>query len=215
MTFVLYGRDVWAILAAYLLGCLTAGYYLVWFRTDDDVRLTGSGSAGATNVGRVLGRPGFVVTFLWDFTKGALAVGLASYGQASPVAVTLTLPAVVAGHIWPVQLGFRGGKGIAPCLGALLLYDPRALGMFLGLAAGGLVLMRHLGLAGATAFAVTPLVLLASDRFALAVVLGFSAMAVMILVAHRPNIRDELRRFLSEARTRHTKPGAAGEQPYG
>jgi len=203
------GRDAWVIVAAYLLGCLTAGYYLVWLRTDDDVRLTGSGSTGATNVGRVLGRPGFVVTLLWDFTKGVLAMWLARYSQVGSTTVLLALLAVVAGHIWPVQLGFRGGKGIAPCLGAWLVYDPRALLVFGLLTAAAWTVVRPFGLAGLAALAVAPLVLFLSGRFDLPIVFGFSAMGVMILIAHRRNIREELGRLWSESRARRARRGAA------
>src|SRR5574339_339768 len=119
-----YGEEMLVILVAYALGCFTAGYYLVRWWTGEDVRYSGSGSSGATNVGRVLGRPGFLFTLLLDLTKGCLAVWLAEYLRLRPTTAVLSMLAVVAGHIWPLQLRFRGGKGVATGLGALLVLEP-------------------------------------------------------------------------------------------
>jgi glycerol-3-phosphate acyltransferase PlsY len=110
---------------AYLIGCFITGYYLVRARMGQDVRETGSGSAGARNVGRLLGRTGFMLTTAGDFIKGALAVWLAHEFSHDDFSTALALPAVVAGHLWPVQLKFRGGKGVITSLGALLVFDYR------------------------------------------------------------------------------------------
>src|SRR5882672_2223099 len=110
-------------LSAYILGCFTTGYYYVRLRTEQDIRELGSGSVGARNVGRILGWKGFFVTLLGDFAKGALAVWAAQHFTPDSRLVALALMAVVAGHVWPVQLRFHGGKGIATSLGALLVYD--------------------------------------------------------------------------------------------
>ena len=112
------GRDVLGIALAYGLGCLCAGYYIVRWRTGTDVRRIGSSSAGARNAGRVLGRWGFALVLTLDALKGVAAVWAACAIGLGGAAV-----AVVAGHVLPVQLGFRGGKGIAPSIGALLVYD--------------------------------------------------------------------------------------------
>ena len=114
-----------ALSAGYLLGCLTLGYYLVRWQTGQDIRQTGSGSVGAKNVGRVLGVGGFMLTVLADLAKGALAVWLVSHYLADERLAALAMLAVVMGHIWPAQLGFHGGKGVATAFGAMLVYDPR------------------------------------------------------------------------------------------
>src|SRR6266850_5250974 len=123
-TTLVTGKELTLILACYCLGCFTAGYYWVRWRTGHDIRQQGSGSAGARNVGRTLGPSGFIVTFLLDVGKGALAASLALHFGLSPSAVVAALVAVVVGHNWPMQLRFHGGKGIAVSLGALLAYDP-------------------------------------------------------------------------------------------
>jgi len=111
----------WICLGAYSLGCLTTGYYLVRTRTGQDLRALGSGSVGARNVGRLLGWRGFVLTVLGDFCKGALAVWAARHFTTDDRLVLLAMLAVVAGHVWPAQLHFQGGKGMATTLGALLV----------------------------------------------------------------------------------------------
>src|SRR5262245_20080215 len=111
------------ILAGYVLGCVTAGYYVVRFMKGIDIRHEGSGNVGARNVGRVAGPLAFTLTFLVDFAKGAFAVWLAEHFHSRPLAVICVILAVCAGHIWPLQLRFHGGKGAATALGVLLIYE--------------------------------------------------------------------------------------------
>ena len=100
----------------YCLGCVNCGYYLVRLRRGVDLRAVHSGNAGATNAGRVLGRRAFVAVLALDTAKGASAalVGLwvADYAGAATAAL-----ACIAGHIWPVFAGFRGGRGVATAFG--------------------------------------------------------------------------------------------------
>ena len=199
-----YGTESVVILAGYVLGCFASGYYLVRCWTGMDVRSSGSGSVGATNVGRILGPPGFFLTVLGDFSKGALAVWLADYLKLKEVAVVMAMLAVVAGHIWPVQLWFRGGKGVATCLGALAVYNYAIALTFGGLFLVLVVVLRNFVLAGLAAFALVPLALFGMD-FSLDSVFGLSAMAVLILIAHRRNIPDETVRLITERRLKGGK----------
>ena len=114
------------LLTAYVLGCLNAGYYWVRYRASIDIRDLGSGNAGARNVGRLLGTSGFATVFIFDALKGVVAVMLGiHFGSAWPIP-ELSALAVVLGHVFPIQLGFRGGKGIATALGALLAMQANA-----------------------------------------------------------------------------------------
>lgn len=113
--------------ASYLVGGLSAGYWLVRWRTGIDVREQGSGATGATNVGRILGRAGFVLTLLLDASKAALVVLAARHFEQGALVEHTCALAVLAGHVWPAQLRFRGGKGVAPLLGAWLVLAPLAL----------------------------------------------------------------------------------------
>ena len=204
MHYLPYAKETLVILAGYSLGCFTSGYYLVRWRTGEDLRLLGSGSVGATNVGRVLGKPGFFLTVFCDFCKGLVAVWLAEYYGLNPAGTVLTMVAVAIGHIWPIQLWFHGGKGVATSLGAVLMFDYSIAAIF---AVMFLVLfgaLRSVVLAGLLAFAVTPLALLMLD-FPLNSVFGLSALALLILIAHRKNIPEEIHKLITEKKLKSDK----------
>ena len=176
-----------AIVASYALGCVSTGYYVVRLRTGQDVRRQGSGATGGTNVGRVLGRPGFAVTAVGDLLKGVAAVLVSRGLGASPWSAALVVPAVVAGHIYPVQLGFKGGKGLAPAFGAMLLFDHRVALAIAGLTALLGVLSRRYTLGMTAAVAVGPAMAALMGRSPAAIA-GLAATVVLVLVAHRSNI---------------------------
>src|SRR5262245_25796362 len=111
------------VLLSYALGCFSTGYYLVRWRTGTDIRTLGTGSAGARNAGRVLGRAGFILVFAGDALKGALAVWLAKQAGLPPWGVAAALVAVVLGHLFPLQLGGRGGKGAATAFGGVCVLN--------------------------------------------------------------------------------------------
>jgi glycerol-3-phosphate acyltransferase PlsY len=188
---MLTGKEWTLVLASYALGCFASGYYWVRWRAGQDLRALGSGSLGARNVGRVLGPWGFAVTLLMDVTKGALATGAAIWLGLSGDAIVACLVAVVVGHIWPAQLRFHGGKGVATSIGALLAYDP-FLGLILGvLFAPVFTLLRRFTLSGLLAFALSPLLVflcgLGNEEVA-----AVSFLAILILISHRRNIREEI-----------------------
>jgi acyl phosphate:glycerol-3-phosphate acyltransferase len=184
------------MLGAYLLGCLAIGYYLVRARTGRDIREVESGSTGARNVGRVLGKSGFGLTVLGDFGKGALAVwGVHEWTHQHHLAA-LAMVAVVAGHIWPAQLHFRGGKGAATSLGALLAFDYRLALSFAALFLAGLVLARKSVLPGLFAFACLPLAGFWLERDGVTAALT-TILVAMILFAHRRNFADEINTLLA------------------
>jgi acyl phosphate:glycerol-3-phosphate acyltransferase len=119
--------SVLAVLAAYLVGAVPIGWLVARAAGVSDIRRHGSGNIGATNVLRTLGRLPAVVTLLGDVLKGYLAVALAvALGGGDPVVTAAASVAAVVGNCWSVFLGFRGGKGIATGLGALLRSVPLA-----------------------------------------------------------------------------------------
>lgn len=123
-------RPALVLIAAYLLGSIPFGYLIVRTRTGADVRASGSGGTGATNVSRRAGKLAGVITLLLDAAKGALAVVLArsfltdDFGINWWVAGASVL--AVMGHCFPVWLGFRGGKGVATGVGVFLSLFPLA-----------------------------------------------------------------------------------------
>jgi len=182
---------------SYLLGCFTTGYYLVRFLTGEDLRAVASGNAGSRNVGRLLGTRGFVLTFIGDAGKGGLAVWLAWYLGGGQLLATAALLAVTAGHIWPVQLRFRGGKGFATLAGGLLLLDPLLLSAGLALCLLLYPLLRGTTRCGLISLAATPLLSAARSLAGGNAVLSgeyalFCLLVATVLFAHRTNIRREL-----------------------
>ena len=180
-------RNIAFIALGYALGCLTTGYYLVRVYRTSDVRDSGSRSVGATNVGRQLGSRGFLLTFAGDFAKGALALLLARWGGCSEPAMAMVLLAVVGGHIWPVQLGFRGGKGVSAALGGLVVYD-LLLTLILAAAFAPLYLVsRDREWSGMIVFLGLPAAALLVGKPWPAVV-GCLTLALVLLWAHRDNL---------------------------
>jgi glycerol-3-phosphate acyltransferase PlsY len=116
---------LFALLIAYLLGAVPFGYLLVKWKTGRDVRASGSGNIGATNVLRTSGRAAGILTLLLDIAKGFLAVWIAArLTDSSPLWTSMSALAVIAGHAFPVFLKFRGGKAVASFIGAFLYLAP-------------------------------------------------------------------------------------------
>jgi len=180
--------DFFLIAACYCLGCFTSGYYWVRWRTGQDVRQLGSGSVGARNVGRVLGGSGFIVVLLLDFTKGALAVWLATKLGVVPEVTVMSMAAVVVGHTWPAQLRFHGGKGVAVAAGVFAVLAPAATiaASAVFFATAGLSRLISLGSMAATVTLPSAAWLTGAPP---AVVSAAFGSAALILFRHRANMR--------------------------
>ena len=183
------------ILLAYLVGGISPGYLLVRILLDTDLRTVGSGSLGATNVGRVLGKKGFYFTFVADILKGAVMVWLSKWLGFSPGVVAAVVVVVIAGHIWPIWHHFHGGKGISTGLGAVIALD------YTILLIGGVVLLvtymmfRRFLPSWIVTVAAMPLIAYILG-YPLAVVVPLILAAAIVVFAHKENIRQQ--GFLSE-----------------
>lgn len=121
-----------ALILSYLIGSIPSGYLVAKMARGIDIRQHGSKNIGATNVGRVIGWKWFPLVFLLDFAKGAVPVAWIGYealgtkwGGLQPVdAAALCGLAAMIGHMFPIYLGFRGGKGVATGAGVVLLLVP-------------------------------------------------------------------------------------------
>ena len=120
-------RSLVILIVAYLIGSIPFGYLIVRTKSGGDIRQTGSGGTGATNVSRRAGRAAGVLTLLLDAAKGAAAVLIAQNVSGSDWVKAAVAIAVIVGHIFPVWLGFRGGKGVATGVGVFLVLAPIAL----------------------------------------------------------------------------------------
>ena len=115
---------LWSI-ASYFIGSLPTGYLVARLVKGVDIRTIGSGSTGATNVKRLMGKGWAVFVAIVDMFKGALALLLVAHsGETSPLLMSLSAFAVVLGHNYPVWLGFKGGKGVATTYGTLFFVWP-------------------------------------------------------------------------------------------
>ncbi len=186
-----YAREIALIAAAYALGCLSTGYYLVRLRSGDDVRLMGSGNVGARNVGRVLGKWAFAITLAGDMAKGALPVAVATTLNMEPWAVMAVVLAVVAGHMWPAQLGLRGGKGLATTIGAILVLDFRLVLAAFAVAGIAWLISRNATGSGLVAVVLTPLAALVA-RHDPVTSATLAILAAAIVFAHRANLQAML-----------------------
>ena len=177
-----------AIVGAYLIGAVPIGWLVSRAFGVSDIRRHGSGTIGATNVLRTLGRLPAIVTLLGDVLKGYVAVALAArFTQGDPVAVALAAVAAVGGNCWSVFLGFRGGKGVATGLGALLLLVPWATLAALPVFVAVVATFRFVSLGSLLAALCVPLgaVLLGYPR---ASVLAALAVALIVVGRHHANI---------------------------
>lgn len=177
------------IVVGYALGCFSTAYYLFRFSTGGDIRSHGSGNAGARNIGRELGTLAFVVTFLIDCAKGFLAVGLARYFELTEVSVIIAMIAVVVGHIWPAQLGFRGGKGVATGLGTLVAFDRQFLIPLILLTGVAAPLLRSFTLGGLVTILLTPIAAALLQHSSVETC-GVLILAALIIFAHRNDLRE-------------------------
>lgn len=182
---------VW-VAASYLIGCFTAGYYVVLFLAKEDIHTVGSGNVGARNVGRVLGRGGFVATLVIDLGKGMFVVWVANdvFG-IGPYWTMAAYLAVIVGHIWPLQFLFHGGKGVAPAIGVMLMLGPLVMGLVIIQFLIIYAFNRSFTISGQASIALTPFTLLIF-RQPLEHVAGTAAIAVLLLYTHRRDIRERL-----------------------
>lgn len=203
----LFIRAAGVLLVAYLLGSVSGSLLLGRLR-GVDVRTQGSGNAGGTNAFRTQGARFALGVVAVDLGKGVLAAWLAL--QLAPAWAWWALLAVMAGHVWPLWHGFRGGKGAAAAVGALLVLWPQAVPLLVALWIVVLVATGYVGLA-------TVLAALSLPPWAWALGRGNGALAYCVVAAafivftHRANLRrlwqgNELRferaRLLHRWRTR-------------
>ncbi len=189
------------VFGAYLVGAIPFGLVLGFVVKGVDIRKVGSGNIGATNVGRALGRPFALIAFGLDFLKGyaptwvALALAAPERAALAPERAYLIAAwcggAAVCGHVWPIYLRFRGGKGVATGTGAIVAIDP------IVFVVGGvawlltLVLTRFVGLSSMMMGLAFPLAAWwrsGEKGYGFEVILGAALLAVLVCIRHRGNM---------------------------
>jgi acyl phosphate:glycerol-3-phosphate acyltransferase len=176
---------------SYLLGSIPFGYLLVRVFTGEDVRASGSGNIGATNVARKSPALG-VATLILDAAKGLLTVVLARTWLDAPhseLLVTIAAFFAVLGHLFPIWLKFRGGKGVATSLGAFMLLTPKSILCLVVLFLIVSVAFRYVSLGSIAVAAAFPLLAWAFHEYSDARQLVLIALvAALVIWRHRENI---------------------------
>jgi glycerol-3-phosphate acyltransferase PlsY len=176
---------------AYLLGSIPFGYLLVRFFRKEDIRALGSGNIGATNVARAGAKGLGLLTLALDLLKGVAAVVIAkrvSPGTPSDLMVAAAVAAVL-GHVFPVWLRFKGGKGVATALGVFLVIAPWA-------ALGALVVFltlvfttRYVSLASIAGAVVIPVFAMLTNAYRSPVfIAGITFIPLLVIIKHQANI---------------------------
>jgi glycerol-3-phosphate acyltransferase PlsY len=183
----------WLPLAAYLLGSIPFGYLIVRLSGAGDVRRRGSGNIGATNVARVSGTLAGLLTLALDAVKGYLAVWLAAKTTDSNIRWMMVAALVaLAGHLFPVWLRFRGGRGVATGAGVFLPICWQAVAGAAVVFLLVVIFWRYVSLGSISAAAALPVLvyLLYAPGLAppLIVSAGTSAAMILVIWRHRPNI---------------------------
>ena len=181
--------------AAYLLGAIPTGYLAAKSRWID-IRKVGSGNIGATNVYRTMGRKWGIGVFAGDALKGFVPAFLFPIAarwwgcDGGPLLAVVCAAGAVAGHNWPVYLGFKGGKGVATSAGGLLGVAPAAGGIGLAVWVVFFLLTRYVSLASlAAAVGVSISGWFLYRREGLLLPVALTVLGVVLIVRHRSNIR--------------------------
>lgn len=184
------------LVLAYLLGSIPFGYLLVRLFLKQDIRTTGSGNTGATNVARS-GKKGLAIaTLLLDLLKGVAAVLIGRYVAGShgismqDMAAAAAAMAVI-GHIFPVWLGFRGGKGVATGLGVFLAISPLTTLCCLGIFIVVFAIWKYVSLASILAAAAFPMIAfpLSQGRASTIMAASYVVIPAIIIFKHHSNIQ--------------------------
>ncbi len=180
------------IIIAYLLGNISTSYIIAKKMIGVDIRTQGSGNAGTTNVLRTLGKKAGAMTFIGDLLKGVLAVLIGKViasisGVDVAIAGYLGVIGVVSGHNWPAFLGFKGGKGVATSLGAMIAMNPvlalSCFGIFLIIVA----VTKYVSLGAIVGISMSPIMMLFTKNNKGLIITLF--LTVSVIYTHRENIK--------------------------
>lgn len=177
------------VVAGYLLGSVSFALWLVRWRTGTDIRASGSGNAGATNVLRAHGKGLAIVVALLDVAKGTAAVLLVRLVTADPWYAAAAGFAAILGHVFPLYSGFRGGKGVATAVGAFLALAPLAMAVCLAVFVAVVAASRFVSLGSVVAVVLLPPAAGLLSHSPRPIVVAAAATAVLVVVKHLENLK--------------------------
>lgn len=173
---------------AFVLGSVPVGQIIARIK-GIDLRKVGSGNIGATNALRAMGKTPALLTLLGDLIKGAVAVAAAGHFLAGdPAMVGIVGLSVIAGHIFSIFLGFKGGKGVATGFGVILVYSPKVALIALLVWLAVTFITRYSSLGAIVAVSLLPVNLYLFD-FNREKLIIFVTMTVLLMIRHSDNIR--------------------------
>lgn len=182
------GKYLLSILLGYVIGCFSSAYFLSKTLKKGDIRRYGSGNAGTTNMLRTYGFGMGLITLLLDILKGILAYVIGYIIGGETCALLGALFAVI-GHIWPVYLGFKGGKGVATTLGVIIAVNQIA-GLIL-FAVGVIIVLitQYVSLASLTIAILFPIICIIVDPSNTLLFVVALILAALTIFTHRGNIQ--------------------------
>lgn len=185
-------KVVIAAVVAYLIGSIPTGYLIVKSATGQDIRQVGSGSTGATNVKRVMGKKWFFIVLLLDALKGAIPVMIANFvpylHSNSGLTAVIAAACVLLGHSKSIYLGFTGGKSVASGVGTILALSP-TVGLSIALIWAIITYAsKYVSLGSIIALALSPILMFLFNQ-PIAYVVYCAIGAVYVTYLHRENIK--------------------------
>jgi len=186
--------DIALVTAGYLLGAVPFGLLVARAVGHDDLTRRGSGNIGATNVARVVGRRAGAVTLAADVLKGAVPVWAAAALSPTPLVPVWVAAATVLGHVFPVYLGFRGGKGVATGFGVLMALHFMTALLTVGVWLAAWRLSRTSAIGALAAYACLPAIAWWLDRGRPDLFPFACALSLLVLARHTDNVRRMLAR---------------------
>lgn len=177
----------WVVIFSYLIGSIPVSYLVARYSKGIDIRRYGSGNVGTTNVWRNAGPAAGVIAFAGDVCKGVLAVILARH-FGGDLLVVLASMAVLAGHSWPVFLGFKGGKMVATSFGVILSISPAVAIIAISIWFVVVVITRYVSVGSLVAVISTPILMLAFHLQRPYLAVGIFV-AAFVVYKHVPNIK--------------------------
>ncbi len=174
------------IICSYLLGSIPTGLLLAK-SAGVDIRTTGSGNIGATNVYRTLGRSIGILTLVGDCLKGLIPVLVARWLGMGEVGIAVAGTAAFLGHVYTIFLRFKGGKGVATALGVFLGASPPSVGIAVIIFIATVVARRYISLGAIVAAGAIPFLITGLDRRPLVIAMSV-VIAIIVIWRHRENI---------------------------
>jgi acyl phosphate:glycerol-3-phosphate acyltransferase len=177
---------------SYVIGSIMFGFLITKIFYRKDIRIQGSGNVGARNAGRLHGKTAFVLIFLGDTLKGVLVILAARYLQFSESIQLLGLALAIFGHIKPITLKFKGGKGISTFIGGIITFEPILVPVIILGFGVFYPFLKSFTLAGLGAFLFIPVVLFLKNNDWLSCIIALGIIA-MLYAAHAENLKERLK----------------------